>query len=153
MKTIILFFITLLLLSGLIGVASYWSTLETAEQRSDDAQTKEISSIDTSQWLAVLKQVNAYYVPPKETDETSDGASSLAQAKSVKLTDGQLVGIVAGSPAKVYVIAANETEPDVLLVGEGWLAPWIVATVYKDRVVWRNTQNDETITQYLFDES
>jgi type II secretory pathway component PulC len=77
----------------------------------------------------------------------------LAQAKNVKLTDGQLVGIVAGSSAKVYVIAANETEPNVFLVGEGWLAPWIVATVYKDKVIWRNTQNDETVTQYLFDES
>lgn len=153
MKTIIVFFITLLLLSGLTGIGSYWSTAETAKQGADEAQTKEISSIDTSQWLAVLKQVNSYYVPPKEAAGTSDGASSLAQAKNVKLTDGQLVGIVAGSSAKVYVIAANETEPDVFLVGEGWLAPWIVATVYKDRVVWRNTQNDETITQYLFDES
>jgi hypothetical protein len=155
MKTIVMLFVILLLLSGLVGVASYWSSAKTLEQQSAVVQPDAFIPKDASQWLETLKQVSAYYVVPKSTTKANDEAlaSAEAQAKIIKLTDGQLVGIVAASPAKVYVIVPNETVPTVLFAGEGWLAPWIITSVYEDRVVWRDTQNDETVIQYLFDET
>lgn len=155
MRQLTLLFCALLVMSMLAGVGSYWVTPKETEVDQGAQSAVVLPEMkDAASWESILKQVSAYYKPPAGALSAEElEAQRQAEAKVLTLDDARIVGLVVGEQARVYVLTPNAVEPKILSVGEGWLEPWKVYTVSQDFVVWRDAQNDETITQYLFKES
>jgi hypothetical protein len=115
-------------------------------------KNREIAIIDNADfhknnWVAILEAVPQYKNPELEQPVDSE-------VKVVHISDGQIIGIIAGKPYSVLIYINNSEafEPLQLKVGEGWLPNWKIKQINPDSVFWVNNLNQETYQQLLFND-
>ena len=98
-------------------------------------------------WIAILEEAPQYKKPDLEQPVVHE-------VKDIHISDGQIIGIIAGNPNSVLIhIDDLETlEPLQLTEGEGWLPNWQIKQINPDSVVWSNNLNQEIYTQMLFND-
>ncbi len=156
MKVLLLVAACLTLIAVVSGVLTYRIGTNEQSGQNNPSTVSAVKQVESNKWQAVLKKVDAYYqAPAKKSPQQieAERQAQLAKEKKPSLTDARLVGIVIDQPSKVFVLTPNDAQPQELSLGEGWLAPWVLHEVFKDKVVWQDETNNQTTVQYIFSES
>ncbi|MBC3764944.1 hypothetical protein [Neptunicella marina] len=133
--------LSLMLLSILFNTQQYKIPLSEAA-RSEMNLTHKYD-ID---WKAILNEVAQF-----KTISQVDKIDEKPIAVKAKISDSRIIAIVADTKRSISILKAKEQNVITLGVGDSWLTPWVLQDIFPDRVVWFNSENNETFEQFIFE--
>lgn len=124
-----------------------------SEQQSNQGTVRgeSLSSLDESEsWRASFEKVDAYHTPVAVVKKPPK--KPVKKKRQPQLTDKRLIAIVEDQQKSVVLINARgkNTKMQVLKLGDSWLAPWQLAAIHSDFVIWSNSETQQQQQQYLF---
>ena len=131
----------------LVSAANYYQTHDKASTNNAAVNTA-VDRTDSFDWMSVLMSMPQYQPKTVEPSKQQTETERLPQ-----LSDAKLVAIIVDQPTTAMLVVPSEemSLPVGFTVGEGWLEGWTIASINADAIVWQNQNNNDTVTQYLFE--